>query len=184
MKQGGDVIMKTAVTVKQEIESLKESLKTVKGTSTEVYTRIVGYYRPVSNWNAGKKEEYADRVEFNTQRAVESVETAQAADAVLEETCVPAPEVDAVQFVVNDKGNIKNYKLFYSDNCPGCPPVKHVLKQVNMSGEEINAGTREGFEEAIRFNITGTPTVLFFNAAGELVTKAHTPAQIERLMVA
>ncbi len=31
---------------------------------TEVYTRIVGYYRPVNRWNKGKKEEYADRTVF------------------------------------------------------------------------------------------------------------------------
>ena len=28
---------------------------------TEVYSRVVGYYRPVQNWNAGKKEEFRDR---------------------------------------------------------------------------------------------------------------------------
>lgn len=27
----------------------------------EVYSRIVGYYRPVQNWNAGKREEFKDR---------------------------------------------------------------------------------------------------------------------------
>lgn len=31
---------------------------------SEVYARIVGYYRPVKNWNSGKKAEYEDRVEF------------------------------------------------------------------------------------------------------------------------
>jgi len=31
---------------------------------TEVYSRIVGYYRPVQNWNAGKKSEYHDRITF------------------------------------------------------------------------------------------------------------------------
>ena len=91
-------------------------------------------------------------------------------------------EKDILNIVINDKGLIKKYKLFYSDNCPGCPPVKNFLKQVHLSGEEINAGTREGFEEAIRNNITGTPTVLFFNDAGDVVNKAHTPAQIERLI--
>ncbi len=30
----------------------------------EVYSRIVGYLRPVRQWNIGKKEEYKDRVEF------------------------------------------------------------------------------------------------------------------------
>ncbi len=30
----------------------------------EVYSRIVGYLRPVSQWNPGKKTEYADRKVF------------------------------------------------------------------------------------------------------------------------
>ena len=34
------------------------------GSATEVYSRIVGYYRPVGNWNIGKKEEFKERVEF------------------------------------------------------------------------------------------------------------------------
>ena len=34
------------------------------GQDSEVYTRIVGYYRPVSRWNDGKKAEYADRLVF------------------------------------------------------------------------------------------------------------------------
>ena len=32
---------------------------------TEVYSRIVGYYRPVQNWNPGKAEEFKDRLEFS-----------------------------------------------------------------------------------------------------------------------
>jgi len=31
---------------------------------TEVYSRIVGYYRPVKNWNDGKRAEYRDRKVF------------------------------------------------------------------------------------------------------------------------
>ena len=30
----------------------------------EVYARIVGYIRPVGQWNAGKAEEFCDRKEF------------------------------------------------------------------------------------------------------------------------
>ncbi len=35
------------------------------GAEAEVYTRIVGYYRPVSQWNKGKQMEYDDRVCYN-----------------------------------------------------------------------------------------------------------------------
>jgi len=31
---------------------------------TEVYSRVCGYHRPVSNWNEGKKEEFKDRKAF------------------------------------------------------------------------------------------------------------------------
>ncbi|NLH47717.1 MAG: hypothetical protein GX444_03830 [Myxococcales bacterium] len=31
---------------------------------TEVYSRVVGYYRPVQQWNKGKQAEYADRLPF------------------------------------------------------------------------------------------------------------------------
>ncbi|HCU68606.1 MAG TPA: ribonucleoside triphosphate reductase [Desulfomicrobium sp.] len=35
------------------------------GQETEVYTRVVGYYRPVKMWNRGKQAEYKDRVEYS-----------------------------------------------------------------------------------------------------------------------
>ncbi len=31
------------------------------GAETEVYSRVVGYHRPVKNWNKGKREEFKDR---------------------------------------------------------------------------------------------------------------------------
>ncbi len=50
--------------IDRKIAALRQSLTTVKGTETEVYTRIVGYYRAVKNWNLGKKEEYKVRKTF------------------------------------------------------------------------------------------------------------------------
>jgi ribonucleoside-triphosphate reductase len=35
-----------------------------KRTRTEVYSRVVGYLRPVAQWNRGKKSEWADRIDF------------------------------------------------------------------------------------------------------------------------
>ncbi len=34
------------------------------GKKCEIYSRVVGYYNPVSQWNLGKKEEFKERVEF------------------------------------------------------------------------------------------------------------------------
>lgn len=33
-------------------------------TKCEVWTRVMGYHRPVSEYNPGKKSEYADRLTF------------------------------------------------------------------------------------------------------------------------
>lgn len=34
------------------------------GEKCEVYSRVCGYFRPVSNWNKGKKEEFKERKTF------------------------------------------------------------------------------------------------------------------------
>ena len=31
------------------------------GLKCEVYSRVVGYYRPIQDWNVGKREEYTNR---------------------------------------------------------------------------------------------------------------------------
>jgi anaerobic ribonucleoside-triphosphate reductase len=33
-------------------------MEKVKAVKTEVYSRVVGYYRPVQDWNRGKQEEF------------------------------------------------------------------------------------------------------------------------------
>ena len=33
----------------------------------EVYSRVTGYFRPVANWNKGKKEEFAERKNYKVQ---------------------------------------------------------------------------------------------------------------------
>jgi anaerobic ribonucleoside-triphosphate reductase len=37
----------------------------VCGKKCEVYSRVVGYYRPVQNWNKGKREEFKERLEYS-----------------------------------------------------------------------------------------------------------------------
>ena len=38
-----------------------------KRIKCEVYSRVVGYMRPVETWNEGKKEEFRDRKEFKNK---------------------------------------------------------------------------------------------------------------------
>ena len=39
------------------------------GVKTEVYSRVVGYFRPVASWNKGKREEFKDRKTFEVDCA-------------------------------------------------------------------------------------------------------------------
>lgn len=59
--------MKTIQQINHEISLLNTQLEYLKGISCEVYTRIVGYYRSVKNWNKGKREEYKERKTFKVR---------------------------------------------------------------------------------------------------------------------
>jgi ribonucleoside-triphosphate reductase len=53
--------------IKGEIYNCPECNK-----ETEVYSRIVGYYRPIKQWNAGKAEEFKFRKEFEENKSLAS----------------------------------------------------------------------------------------------------------------
>jgi len=48
----------------RKIVQLEKELSCVKGEKCEIYSRIVGYHRPVDNWNEGKQEEFRNRTTF------------------------------------------------------------------------------------------------------------------------
>lgn len=37
----------------------------MKKIPCEIYSRIVGYFRPVTQWNAAKKEEFSQRTKYD-----------------------------------------------------------------------------------------------------------------------
>ncbi|MDR2399120.1 MAG: anaerobic ribonucleoside-triphosphate reductase [Endomicrobium sp.] len=47
--------------IQEKINELKAQRDSVEGTKCEVYSRVVGYLRPVSLWNEGKREEFKIR---------------------------------------------------------------------------------------------------------------------------
>jgi ribonucleoside-triphosphate reductase (formate) len=38
-----------------------------KRTKCQVYSRVVGYIRPINSWNLGKQEEFKDRKLFKVE---------------------------------------------------------------------------------------------------------------------
>jgi len=53
---------------KKELTDKVSTIDGIKRQACEVYSRVVGYLRPVSQWNKGKKAEYKDRKTFKTDK--------------------------------------------------------------------------------------------------------------------
>jgi anaerobic ribonucleoside-triphosphate reductase len=46
-------------------EEVEKNGKKYLRTVTEIFSRVVGYIRPVDQWNEGKKSEYSERIMLN-----------------------------------------------------------------------------------------------------------------------
>ncbi len=148
--------MREIETVDREIEELKKELLAVEGTPTEVYTRIVGYYRSVRNWNRGKKEEYHLRRLFTVPNWEEDRSSRQFEAA--------------------------SYRFFFKTTCPNCPPVKAALAGIDIPGTAVNVDTPEGMAEAERLDIVSAPTVIFFDSTGRERGRAYSADSLRALI--
>jgi len=150
------VMMETREQKVARLAELKAALVSVEGTQTEVYSRIVGYYRSVRNWNAGKREEFGQRVEFSF------------------------PAGSAV--TAYNSRSIVSYILFAREACPNCPPVKEYLSGSLLSGSVADVDTEEGLDLARQYEVLSTPTAILLDAHGEEVTRARSREQLEGLL--
>jgi anaerobic ribonucleoside-triphosphate reductase len=46
---------------------MRETMNKLLQIPCEIYSRVVGYYRPVNQWNKGKQAEFEDRVEADVK---------------------------------------------------------------------------------------------------------------------
>jgi len=58
-----------AVNVKVKDQTKKEDGKC--DGKMETYSRVVGYFRPVQNWNKGKQHEFFMRVPYDINKAID-----------------------------------------------------------------------------------------------------------------
>lgn len=166
--------MRDLETVEAEIAKTKEALENVKGTETEVYARIVGYYRSVRNWNKGKRDEYSHRKMFVYGGAAD--DPAKETAPVMQEEEIAAPQT--AQIVVSDS-DIISYEFFARKTCPNCPPVKAYLAGVSIPGTYVDVDSEEGLARAAELGVFAAPTVIMYNATGEEVARAHNAQELD-----
>lgn len=156
--------------IDREITALEQELSQVKGTDTEVYTRIVGYHRAVSNWNKGKREEYNHRVCFDVDKCLNNEKVnRQSGNIVMQD----AKETSFVKY-----GNIDKYLFFYSQYCRNCQPVKESMGDLMMNGENIDVSSELGLNVAKQYGVTATPTVIMLDDNGNVVAKLFSKEEV------
>ena len=135
------------------------------GKKTEVYSRITGYYRPVQNWNDGKLQEYADRVNYDIANST----LKRPHSAVVTMSDIFDEEADVT---VSKPEEIKY--LFTTKTCPNCKLVKDYLKNVDY----MLVDAEENPELAQKYKIRQAPTLVVIN--GDDVTKYANASNIKK----
>ncbi|MGP1576237.1 MAG: anaerobic ribonucleoside-triphosphate reductase [Treponema sp.] len=155
--------MKTLQELNEEIELLEHELETVHGSPTEVYARIVGYYRSVRNWNKGKLEEFSHRKMFTEDNPKVDAYT---------ESCT------ASQDIVKELESPAHIEVYMRKGCPNCPPVCNYCHTLDTEITFIDTGTEQGAEYAAAHTIRSCPTVIAYTAQGKEVARAYTLAEV------
>ncbi len=135
------------------------------GKKTEVYSRITGYYRPVQNWNDGKLQEYADRVNYDIAHST----LKRPHSAVVTMSDIFDEEADVT---VSKPKEIKY--LFTTKTCPNCKLVKEYLNNVDY----MLVDAEENPELAQKYKIRQAPTLVVIN--GDDVTKYANASNIKK----
>ncbi|MFQ3620247.1 MAG: anaerobic ribonucleoside-triphosphate reductase [Spirochaetales bacterium] len=172
--------MKNLHEIDAELATLRAQLASVQGRECEVYTRIVGYYRSLRNWNKGKKEEYRQRITFSSPHA-EQERGQQSNPSLPESLKLESAELKQISLEEKAPTPIAAYRYFFRKTCPKCPPVKEYVARLGLSGKHVDVDTEEGFSEAQAFQVLSTPTVIFFDSEGRPIHEAHSLDQLSYL---
>ncbi|MCP4336629.1 MAG: thiol reductase thioredoxin [Mycoplasma sp.] len=138
--------------VNKEIKELEKELKNVEGTEAEVYTRIVGYFRDVSKWNKGKKEEFKERVLF---------------------------DVDSKPKKEKATKNSISLMFFHGKVCPNCFPVEEYLEDKELEVFKVDVGDEEGFEMAKKYDVRKTPTVILLDKENNEIKRCFSVKELK-----
>lgn len=171
---GGIIKMRNLAEIDADIAQTEAELKDVHGTSTEVYARIVGYYRSVRNWNKGKREEYNHRKLFvPNEDVINEHLPKQTSSKIIEHVFDENTEQ-------NLEGKIR-FELFVRKTCPNCPPVKDYCSNLPIEGSFIDVDSQEGFDRASALGVYSAPTVIFFNENNIEIARSHTLKELKAL---
>ncbi len=121
------------------------------GETTEVYSRITGYYRPVQNWNAGKTQEFKERKLYDVTnpayQPTKKCDAEQCETAATEQTaCAPA---------------LDGLTLFTTSTCPKCKAIKAIFDKGGVKYNVVDCYADRALVDA--YGVTNAPTLVVPN---------------------
>lgn len=122
------------------------------GRATEVYSRITGYYRTVSNWNNGKASEFKERKSYDIKNSFD----ARKKEITLNQETTDTPvsggaSLDAIWY------------LFKTHHCPQCKMLSDMRVLEPFPVQEIFAEDAENQTLVEQLGIHSAPTLVIID---------------------
>ncbi len=122
------------------------------GETTEVYSRITGYYRPVQNFHDGKAQEFKDRRVYDIIHS-----SYEKADRIVDHAhCCPEAETKTAVAVAD-----ATFTLFATKTCPKCKIAAQLLEQKGISFEKLFV--EDNVELAKKLGLKQAPSLVVYN---------------------
>jgi ribonucleoside-triphosphate reductase len=166
--------MRTLEEIDRDLAAAREALLSVEETPAEVYSRIVGYYRSVRNWNRGKREEYGERRLYHaeTSPALAGNAARKTDKAAAQQSAGPETPRDARPGEDENRFSRARLLLFVRPACPACPSAREAAGRLGIRVDLVNADTEAGLVEARKRNVFSTPTAIFLSPEGDEIGRA------------
>ncbi len=113
------------------------------GEEAEVYSRITGYYRPIKNWNDGKRSEYDSRCEYEELDHANHIEK-----CACEQNCTNEKVEDVKDGIM----------LFGTKTCPNCKMAKTLLDKAKIKYQFVDA--EEEVDLTKKLGVKQAPTLI------------------------
>ena len=156
--------MRTREAIDADIAAAQLELQNVHGSTTEVYARIVGYYRSVRNWNKGKREEFSERKMFERENPKTHLYAGQSTILNSVAASIQYPAL---------------FEVYTRKTCPNCPPVKDYCNNLGIAVRYIDADTEEGIKAAAKHGVRSCPTVIMYNESEQELSRAYSVADLK-----
>lgn len=130
------------------------------GKPTEVYSRITGYYRAVSNWNNGKTSEFKERKSYDITSSF--TEHNKQIDMTPDNSEIENLEETAVHNEIPEPPEVKEdqYILFKTHACPNCAMLEKMNTLAGYPVQNVFADDEENKNMIEEFGIKSAPTLV------------------------